>query len=240
MLLLGNDIVDVNQAGMREKSKDTRFMQRVFTAAEQDCINTADNPALTLWIFWAAKESAFKLVSKMCGPPVFSHPKFEVSAFRQTAASSFKAEVVYRNHSFSTLITHTKGYIHAVGGNLPADAWPQFLMISDVREIAPSVHAAWQNKAVWHKAFTPAELESIHHATSALVRFFCKKSIAAALKIRTSQLQIIRPVEKKRPQPPFVLCNDRPCNIDISLSHHGSWLGWCFNAGNRKKMATSV
>ena len=230
MLLLGNDIVDLNQTGMKGKSKDTRFMQRVFNAEEKSTIVQSNHRDLTLWMLWAAKETAFKLVSKISGPPVFSHKKFQISALRQTAESSFKANAVYWEHSFPIVMTLTNSYIHAVGGNLATDQWSNFVLYSDVHKIAKSEHEIWGNRSVWQETFTPEELESIHHVESALVRFYCKKSIEETLKISAANLQIIRPTKRQLPQPPFVLCNNKPCEIDVSLSHHGSWLGWCFSS----------
>jgi len=227
LLLLGNDIVDLNETGMKGKSKDTRFMQRVFNAEEKSTIVLSNHPDLTLWMFWAAKETTFKLVSKISGPPVFSHKKFQISALQQTTESSFKANAVYQEHSFPIAITFTNNYIHAVGGNLTTD---KLLLNTGVHKIAKSEYEIWGNRTVWNDTFTQEELESIHHLESALVRFYCKKSIAETLKTSASHLQIIRPTKGQLPQPPFVLRHNKPCEIDISLSHHGSWLGWCFSS----------
>ena len=208
-------------------------MQRVFSAEEKSTIVQSNHPDLTLWMLWAAKETAFKLVSKISSPPVFSHKKFQICALQPTADSSFEATAVYQEHSFPIVITFTSNYIHAVGGNLATDQWPHFLLHTGVHNIAKSEYEIWGARAVWQETFTPEELESIHHLESALVRFYCKKSIAETLKIGASNLQIIRPAKEQLPQPPFVLCNNKPCEIDLSLSHHGSWLGWCFSSMRR-------
>ena len=74
--MLGNDIVDLNEAGVAGKSHNARFVERVFSREEKSAISLSENPDLTLWMFWAAKETAYKIISKITGPPVFSYKKF--------------------------------------------------------------------------------------------------------------------------------------------------------------------
>ena len=79
---LGNDIVDLADRRHVGKAGDHRFLQRVFTPKEQETILESLDPDHTLWLLWAAKESAFKTVSKFLGtPPTFNHGLFQVSLF---------------------------------------------------------------------------------------------------------------------------------------------------------------
>jgi len=62
---IGNDIVDLTSPDSIGKSRDRRFIARVFTLEEQELIDRSESPDTTLWMFWAAKEAAFKAVSKL-------------------------------------------------------------------------------------------------------------------------------------------------------------------------------
>jgi len=229
LLLLGNDIVDLNEAGVTGKSHRARFVERVFSREEKSAISVSENPDLTLWMFWAAKETAFKIISKITGPPVFSHKKFRTTFRKQISQSKSKFEVVYDARQFQIELTTDINYIHAVGAHANTGELPNYLLSKKVHQVRHSELRDWQNRNSWPEYFTKKELVSIHHAESALVRFHCKKLIAKKLKIAPSRLQIIRPSKARRPQPPFLLLDNKKTEIDISLSHHGLWLGFCFS-----------
>jgi hypothetical protein len=61
---VGNDVVDFAAPGNLGKSGDTRFCGRVFTAEERALIAGAARPDALLWTIWAAKEAAYKAVSR--------------------------------------------------------------------------------------------------------------------------------------------------------------------------------
>ena len=66
--VVGNDVVDLDQPRCAGKAEDTRFVDRVFTAFERERIVEAPDPDRALWRRWAAKESAYKVVTKLLGP----------------------------------------------------------------------------------------------------------------------------------------------------------------------------
>lgn len=71
---VGNDIVDLAAPGNPGKSGDDRFCARVFTAEERALITGAPSPDALLWALWAAKEAAYKAVSRG-DPAVCSIPR---------------------------------------------------------------------------------------------------------------------------------------------------------------------
>jgi phosphopantetheine--protein transferase-like protein len=64
---VGNDVVDLKDPENIGKSRDDRFLGRVFTAGEREQITRAPFPDTLLWSLWAAKEAAYKAVS--CADP---------------------------------------------------------------------------------------------------------------------------------------------------------------------------
>ena len=77
---IGNDVVDLAEPGVAGKERDRRFMDRVFTPEERERILEAAAPTIALWKTWAAKETAFKIASKLREGLVFAHRAFEVEA----------------------------------------------------------------------------------------------------------------------------------------------------------------
>jgi len=61
---IGNDIVDLAHPQAIARYEDHRFISRVLTPAEQKKLRSSSFPNQCLWSFWAAKESAYKAVSR--------------------------------------------------------------------------------------------------------------------------------------------------------------------------------
>ncbi len=61
---------------------DRRFIARVFTPEEQERIDRSESPDATLWMLWAAKEAAFKAVSKLKPGLSFTHRVYAVTSPR--------------------------------------------------------------------------------------------------------------------------------------------------------------
>jgi len=229
--LLGNDIVDLRASGVAGKSRHARFVNRVFSDDERSAIHTAQDADLTLWLFWAAKETAFKVISKVSGPPVFAHKKFATTLLEPASPGTVPLTVTHGTHTILVEAALHKDYVHAVG-TLRSEDDPADVLAGVHRGVHAMTEAdreEWGDTATWHSHFNQAELGSIRRAESALVRFHCKNAIAEELGIPANRLQIVRHTRKGKTLPPFVLLDNQPWpDIDISLSHHGGWLAWCF------------
>ena len=79
-LLVGNDIVDLRDRRCPGKSRHLRFVNRVFHPAEASRILSSPDADGMLWLHWAAKESAYKVASKVLGDP----PRVRVNEFERT------------------------------------------------------------------------------------------------------------------------------------------------------------
>jgi phosphopantetheine--protein transferase-like protein len=85
---IGNDVVDLAEPGVAGKEHDRRFMDRVFTLEERARILDAAAPTIALWKTWAAKETAYKVASKIREGLVFRHRAFEVLPEPEPSASA--------------------------------------------------------------------------------------------------------------------------------------------------------
>ncbi len=225
MLLLGNDIVDLNETGVRGKFNDTRFTSRVFTESEQAFVKKSDTPDITLWSMWAAKESAYKVISKLRGTPVFSHRKF--ATITQESIVERLLVIDYQGDRIEVEVLACADYVVARGAFSTTSKDAETGVRSGIARLTPDAGSEQAQDS--EVIFTAAERDSIKRPESAQVRFLCKRDIAEFFGIAIDRLQIIRPRVDGKSQPPFVLIDEKQCGVDVSLAHHGDWLAWCFS-----------
>lgn len=216
MLPVGNDVVDLKQPENQGKSGDARFIGRVFTARERDRISGAANPDSLLWALWAAKEAAFKAVSRG-DPAVCSTPRrYEIllegggggaaGIVVQTGSPGEPGRITGRaltpRGELVLRIDMTEDYVHALSAPTAAD-------LGRIRERVDLMDTA-------------AELGD----ASAFVRVKLLEEIARCLDCPTEELS----VGKKLPGPgaPLVFHRGRPLAVAVSLSHDGRFAAFAF------------
>jgi phosphopantetheine--protein transferase-like protein len=224
---VGNDIVDLAEPGVAGKERDLRFMDRVFTPAERERILSAAAPTLALWRTWAAKETAFKIASKLREGVVFAHQKFEVVP--DTAAEPERAigEAIglWASVHFDDLEVRVRwetarDYIHCVG---------QLVRGEDAR---PAAEAAWGPRrllaGILHHsqslggALSSAEQASVHSSASARARLLARRLMD---RWDLQGAEIVRSWRAWGWSPPLVSHEGRPvAGFDVSLSHDGRFV----------------
>jgi len=234
LLHVGNDIVDLTEPEAIGKFQDKRFIHRVFCENEQNIICAAAVPDRALWTLWAAKESAFKIYAKRTPNPAFSHRKF-ICLPRSAGDFSSKKQVLLTvdcpgELSVDIQVKLRESCIHACGTAGGHGKSAQRWMLHGSERIDQRRAESVTDDGLAQQ-FSAAERISIQTPQSAQVRIALKQALAAHQKTDTARMQIIRPRQRGKPQPPYLLIDDRPSPIDISLSHHGRWVAWC--AGGR-------
>lgn len=215
MLAVGNDIIDLKEVYPLQKTKDARFLHRVFTDEEINQIINAENPEWLLWLFWAAKETAYKLVSNIeLQLPVFSHKSFCADF------SNKNLLIRYREHCFVLNYETTEEYIYVYGEYLYNKH-----VSNRVSKISEEHKALW-NKNKYKDKFTAQEFESIQHISAALVRLNLKEYLSDYLKIPKEKIAIIRETKLGKTQPPYLIINQNKAKIKIGFSHHGEFFSW--------------
>lgn len=76
--MIGNDLVDLRAREAAGKSRNARFVARVFTVREAQLIAASAAPDAALWMLWAAKEAAYKVAKKLRSDAIFAHSRYEV------------------------------------------------------------------------------------------------------------------------------------------------------------------
>ncbi|KAA3656197.1 MAG: hypothetical protein DWQ10_15955 [Calditrichaeota bacterium] len=234
MIFVGNDIVDLHSESVGNKHEDLRFMRRVFTAGERKKIELHANPEKALWMHWAAKEAAYKVICKMQKPrPVFSHAQFVVDLDPAINKGLF-SNVVHATVRFRAVIIEIQfetgpDFIHAIAYCPFGEGLNAFAIHPGTRVTSSADLSLWDDNKWLESHFTENELLSCVRSESALVRYFSKKAVADYLKVAESRVQIIRPQIPDNFQPPYLLIDDRRTEMDLSLSHHERFVAWAFS-----------
>lgn len=226
-VLAANDVVDLQRFSQRGHLSE-RFLQRVCTQSERDFVENSSKPQSALAAIWAAKETAYKLVTKISGRPVFVHRDFVVMCpedFDFSAAHT-ALTVAYRDLILEILANCNLARMSAYCFYELPGAAADHELIAEAMDIetAQSSLGEWQMA----EAFTAAESQSIKLQESALVRMLCKQRLAGRLDLDSDSVQIIRERENGDFKPPHVVVQNQRADIDVSLSHHGDWLAWAY------------
>jgi len=215
--LVGNDVVDLDHPATRGKAGHGRFLERVLAPAERAAVTADDDPHLALWTRWAAKEAAYKVLSKLRRqPPVFAHRAFVTSA----------DAVEYEGTRVPVHVTRAGPVLHVVASLGVA---PQSL----VARTAPlsSEDAPWGAPLdALLERFTAREAEAVHTLASAAVRLGARAELASVLGVEERRLEIVCAPGPTGRRPPLVLLDGAPARADVSLSHHGRWIAWALFA----------
>lgn len=72
--MVGNDIVDLEEAIKLSNWQHPRFLDKLFTDIEQQYIKTSLDPFIAIWKLWSMKEAAYKIYVQI-NPGRFYNPK---------------------------------------------------------------------------------------------------------------------------------------------------------------------
>ncbi|MDP2643995.1 MAG: 4'-phosphopantetheinyl transferase superfamily protein [Desulfobacterales bacterium] len=232
MLYVGNDVVDLNDEEVLNKHCDARFIRRVFDPNEQRMISRSGNSCRTLWMIWASKETAYKILSKIAWRGPFSPRLLQVGSIICLKKGFFRTKVKCQERQVDVHIDCQQDRIHAAGR-----AGVRGTSVENNECFAMAAERQIPSGGIedLKKSFTDDELKSIQSQESAWVRHFAKKDLTKQLKIPYAELSIIRRREDFKWGPPQVYRNNAVLAIDISLSHHGKWIAWAWSGPTIKK-----
>jgi phosphopantetheinyl transferase (holo-ACP synthase) len=213
------DLTDPQNMG---KSRDTRFINRVFTPDEQELISHAENQDTILWALWAGKEAAYKLVKKHA-PSATSVPRlYKVSLDRAKGSLGLSrgsatltgfVDTPFGRAQIKVFIT--SDYVHCVGTTSPLDEMDA--VVWHVDRIYPDSHASPDYESVF-------------------VRKVLKLRLSAHYDVSPENIEIRRVDSSYGLGPPFVRINGERAAIDVSLSHDGFLAAYAFSTapGNNR------
>jgi phosphopantetheine--protein transferase-like protein len=225
---IGNDIVDLAEPGVARKERDQRFMDRVFTPAERHRILAAATPTLALWKTWAAKETAFKIASKLREGLVFAHHKFEVVPDAVSEPERTLGEAIghWASVHFDDLEIRVRwetalDYIHCVGqlgrGDGARRSGPGAPR-GPRRLLAGILH----NGQALAGVLTSAERASVHSPASERARLLARRLLD---RWDLHGAEVVRQWQARGWSPPVIARRGEPvAGFDVSLSHDGRFV----------------
>jgi phosphopantetheine--protein transferase-like protein len=203
---VGNDVVDLKDPENIGKSSDDRFLGRVFTAGERERIASARSPDRFLWSLWAAKEAAYKAVSRV-DPAVCSIPR--------------RYPVVLDADDATQEFVQLAGKVITPRGEL----------VLEVAVSADWVHAlaAGTAEALHRLCHRVKRLEETKGSDpSAFVRRVLLGEIARRLDCPVGDLSVVK--NQAGSGAPHILLRGVPLAAEISLSHDGRFVAFAFDS----------
>ena len=107
--MIGNDIVDLNLAKTQSNWQRKGFLEKQYTAKEQEEILSAKNPFFKVWLFWSMKEAAYKIYVQQFGIRFFNPLKLVCSL--DSKSDGF---VTIGNTTFFTKSVISEEYIYTI------------------------------------------------------------------------------------------------------------------------------
>ena len=201
---VGNDIVDLAEPENIGKSSDKRFCRRVFNPRELSLIANSDRPDSILWALWAAKEAAYKAVSRG-DPSVCSIPQ--------------KYPVIIEADAGALADSPLIGNVTTPLGELPVQIFIDAEMVH--------VIAAGTVDDLARIIFRVGQVDADNADPPRFARKVLLEEISRHICCSVGDLSVAK--EKRRPWAPFISFRGSRLSVDISLSHDGRFVACAFD-----------
>jgi phosphopantetheine--protein transferase-like protein len=227
---IGNDVVDLAEPGVAGKEHDRRFMDRVFTPEERERILAAAAPTVALWKTWTAKETAFKIASKLREGLVFAHRKFEVvptdAGEPERAAGEaigLWASVYFDDLEIRVRWEMARDYIHCIGQLARPD--DEARMHEDPRKAPRRLFSGVASDGhALQGALSCAERASVHSTASERARLLARRMMDR-WEQHLQGAEIVRLWRSWGWSAPVISREGQPVpGFDVSLSHDGRFV----------------
>lgn len=124
--MIGNDIIDLDQARRESNWRRNGFLNKLFTPHEQLLIQSASDPDVMVWLLWSMKESAYKIAVRETGYRFFAPQKL-VCHLATSLADVVKGNVFYRR-TYQVTTSITDRYVASVGFSPDATPFSQSII----------------------------------------------------------------------------------------------------------------
>jgi len=200
-------------------------MERVFTFEEAHAIYEAKEPERAIWVVWASKEAAFKVVSKLLGdPPPFSHSQFRFR--RHSSVAPVEGSVTFQGTEIPVRVEERPDRVHALAWHPDSAVEEIHAEVKFLPDLDQPPGPQWEKSL--RPRFTDLEWRSIHRPDSALVRLNARGHLSRILGVDEGTIEIVCDEGPPGQMPPKVLIQGRKWAGDLTLSHHGRFLAWAF------------
>lgn len=216
--MIGNDIIDLRVANLKNNWQRERYLGKIFTANELKVIHNAEDKSLVIWYFWSMKEAVYKIISRKNQQRFFAPKSFdcqlgidlsselwERKVFSKVNTTQFvpknslpKSDIcIYKNQVFQTQTFQSKNQLHTLAKTLDIS----FQNIHHYLFKIPKSNYATQSKITHQQLITQyAKFTRISKMN---------------LSIKKNELGI-----------PNLYFKNKRLPVLISISHHGNWGGF--------------
>jgi phosphopantetheine--protein transferase-like protein len=244
---IGNDIVDLTSPDSIGKSRDRRFIARVFTPEEEERIDRSTSPDTALWMCWAAKEAAFKAVSKLKTGLYFRHRAYIVTLPRdgeftreavETSGgrlfpispsepvpgkgSQEASPIILKRINGDAMPVQQRGVVMTPAG--PVDAF--FTLASRCVHCVAAARNGYGGATAAKAVHVLEERREGPFDPSATVRRAAIHHLASVLKTSPYDIDLRRDQTVHGLGAPRVFIQGNRTDIDISLSHDGQYIAF--------------
>jgi hypothetical protein len=219
--------VDLGNPDALGKSRDDRFVRRVFLPEEQNQIYQDSDADCILWVLWAAKEAAYKIISKY-------HPSIHSGPLK------------YRVHLEETLLLppRTPGFRNGYFTCLVET--PEGSVITSALTGADYVHAFGSQGnqsevgAMHLKVFRLDQPCFHDQPESEVVRKVLRRYLGRFWQMPAKQIGVHRDQKVRGTGPPTVYVGGKRASADLSLSHHGRYGAFALFTGTEPPVTSTV
>jgi phosphopantetheinyl transferase (holo-ACP synthase) len=117
--MIGNDLVDLQEAQLQSNWRRKGYLDKIFSAAEQEQILKAEQPNQMVWLFWSMKEAVYKIDSKVTGIRSFA-PASLVCSDLSINGSHSTGKVIVNQRTYVTETELNEAYIHSIAAQATA------------------------------------------------------------------------------------------------------------------------
>jgi hypothetical protein len=203
--MVGNDVVDLTDPQCLPMGTHARFDERVFVPSERRMMQASAAPARLRWLLWAAKESGYKLMRKRDPALTFVPRRFVVALRGAAAARDRSCGRAPRGHVLLGGTITCGGHCVAFHGVSDGDAL--------------HVVARGDEPGVFDLLTAVAAAPPVEPGL-AVRRLVCA-AVADRLGVPVEALCVVR-----QDRIPHLQLRGAPLPIDLSLSHHGRFVGY--------------
>ena len=167
--MIGNDIVDLNLAETQSNWQRKGFLEKQFTQKEQCAILNAENPFLTVWLFWSMKEAAYKCYTQKSNKRFYAPQKLECTLISET-----KGIVVFEGNHFYTTSFSSASYVYTTA----REEESEILMFSDVG-LPSTLEFDLKTKLAYETGFSVQDIQKVK-TTIGAPRFYHQEELLTA------------------------------------------------------------
>jgi phosphopantetheinyl transferase (holo-ACP synthase) len=198
--------VDLQHPANAKKSRDFRYLKKILTDVEIELVCNAENPDRVLWLLWACKETAYKVISKSYAGLSFL-PRHWLVRLNQHDSMFTEGEVTIPGaDAVFVQLNSPEGYVHCIG----ADNLPDL------------------NNIIWGIESLPKSVAGENVEPSLFVRECLSARLADIYQLNFREMEIRRAQKGRELQPPHLYYKNKMTSFDISLSHDGQFIAYAF------------